>query len=130
MLKITSHLLIHGSLTQKEIKELTGLSIGTISTYLSVLLSTGRLVKNRIPGTHTYTYSFSGSLEDLGAKGLQGALKSIENSVGFLKNKKGDLKKLAAQSKKGATHIANRIDEILGAFEAYKQIFADFKLEE
>ena len=32
MLQISSYLLIHGSLTQKELKELTGLSMGTIST--------------------------------------------------------------------------------------------------
>jgi len=54
MSAIAAYLLIHGYLTQKELKELTGFSMGTISTFLSVMTGMGNFRKQRIAGTHTF----------------------------------------------------------------------------
>jgi DNA-binding transcriptional regulator GbsR (MarR family) len=64
-LKMSSFLFIHKKLTQKQLKELTGFSTGTISTFLSVMLGTEFFEKELIPGTHTYLYRYKGDLEDL-----------------------------------------------------------------
>ncbi|MFX1243043.1 MAG: hypothetical protein ACFFA7_17490, partial [Promethearchaeota archaeon] len=69
--KLSSYLLIHEKLTQKELKELTDFSMGSISTYLSVMTGTEVYLKERIPKTHTYTYSFLGNLEDLTTMGFE-----------------------------------------------------------
>ncbi|MFX1325295.1 MAG: hypothetical protein ACFE8N_10075 [Promethearchaeota archaeon] len=120
---ISSYLLIHGKLTQKELKYLTGFSMGSISTLLSVMIGTGIYSKERIPHTHTYRYSFSGDLEDLTTKGIEIALSSFTSFEGYLKNKKKELNLLKNQSKEGAEHLLHRIDELIETFEIYKFLF-------
>ncbi len=120
---ISSYLLIHEKLTQKELKYLTGFSMGSISTFLSVMTGTGIFQKERIPHTHTFTYSFTGKLEDLTTKGIEIALSSFGPLETYLKNKKEELIKLIGQSKKGAQHLSKRIDELLETFEIYKILF-------
>lgn len=120
---ISSYLLIHESLTQKELKKLTGFSMGSISTILSVMTGTGTFQKERIPHTHTFTYSFTGKLEDLTTRGIEIALSTFGPLETYLKNKKEELIKFIEQSKKGAQHLSNRIDELLETFEIYKIIF-------
>lgn len=121
--KISSYLLIHGKLTQKELKVLTGFSMGSISTLLSIMTGTGVYKKERIPKTHTYMYVFSGNLEDLTTKGLEIALRSFSSFGIYLKSKKEELKVLIKQNKKGAEHLSQRIDELLEAFEFYKILY-------
>ncbi len=124
MAAISCYLLIHGKLTQKEIKELTGFSMGTVSTYLSVMTGTEHFQKQRIDGTHTFTYSFSGKLEILTTRALEIAVSSLSSIEIYLKNKIETLKKLIGQSKKGAKHLSQRIDELIESFEIYKKIFS------
>ncbi|MFW9876640.1 MAG: hypothetical protein ACFFG0_26390 [Candidatus Thorarchaeota archaeon] len=120
---ISAYLLIHGKLTQKELKELTGFSMGSISTLLSVMTGTGVFQKERIPHTHTFIYSFPGKLEDLTTRGIEIALSAFGPLETYLKNKKKELKKLAEQRKEGANHLLQRIDELLESFEIYKILF-------
>ncbi|MFX1311535.1 MAG: hypothetical protein ACFFHD_02840 [Promethearchaeota archaeon] len=123
MSAIAAYLLIHGWLTQKEIKQLTGFSIGTISTYLSVMIGTGNFQKQRIEGTHTFKYSFLGELETLTSRAIEIALNSLESIATFLIKKKEYLKKLVEQTKEGAEHLLLRIEELLRSFEIYRTIF-------
>ncbi|MFX0140003.1 MAG: MarR family transcriptional regulator [Candidatus Hodarchaeota archaeon] len=120
---ISSYLLIHGKLTQKELKVLTDFSMGSISTFLSVMTGTGVFQKERIPKTHTFTYSFTGELEDLTTKGIEIALSSFSPLEIYLKSKRNELLEYIEQSKKGAEHLLNRIDELLESFEVYKFLF-------
>ncbi|MFX1309156.1 MAG: MarR family transcriptional regulator [Promethearchaeota archaeon] len=120
---ISSYLLIHDKLTQKELKKLTGFSMGSISTLLSVMTGTGTFQKERIPRTHTFTYSFTGELKDLTTKGIEIALSTFGPLETYLKIKKKELKKLIEQSKEGADHLLQRIDELLETFEIYKILF-------
>ncbi|MFX1377049.1 MAG: hypothetical protein ACFFA0_14685 [Promethearchaeota archaeon] len=123
MLQISSYLLIHGNLTQKELQKLTGYSIGTISTYLSVMIGMGRFQKERIPKTHTFKYSYSGNLEDLTIRGIDLMINSFISIGVFLNNKKKELKKLKEQDKQGAEHLSQRIDELLDIFKFYEEEF-------
>ncbi len=120
---IACYLFIHEKLTQKELKELTGFSMGTISTYLSVMASTGYFIKQRIEGTHTFEYSFSGELNVLTTEAIDFAIKNIGLLEKFLKNKKKELQELIKQSKRGATQLSLRIEELIDSFEIYKKIF-------
>ncbi|MBY8990583.1 MAG: hypothetical protein KGD58_07505 [Candidatus Lokiarchaeota archaeon] len=129
MLKISSYLLIHGSLTQSELKELTGLSMGTISTFLSVMIGMGRFQKERIPKTHTFEYSYSGNLEEMTIRGIDVMVSSLTSMGVYLNAKKKQLKDLAVQNKKGAEHLSQRIDELLDIFEFYKEVFPNLYKE-
>ena len=88
-LKMSSFLFIHKKLTQKALKELTGFSTGTISTFLSVMIGSDFYTKELIPGTHTYIYRYNGKIEDLTSKGLEIALKSFFDSEGFKEEERG-----------------------------------------
>ncbi|MHA2005693.1 MAG: hypothetical protein ACXABO_02455 [Promethearchaeota archaeon] len=123
---ITAYLLIHRELTQKEIKELTGFSMGTISTILSVLIGAGNFFsKRRIPKTHKFTYSFSGELEDLTVRGIEFAISSLTSLESFLRNVLKNLENLEEENKKGAKHLSSRINELVVSFEYYKEFFPD-----
>jgi hypothetical protein len=123
MLQISSYLLIHGSLTQKELRELTGLSTGTISTFLSVMIGAGRFQKELIPKTHTFRYSYSGNIDEMTIRGIDIMINSLTSMGVYLKGKKKNLKELEIQNKKGAKHLSQRIDELLDIFEFYKEVF-------
>ena len=129
ILQISSYLLIHGSLTQKELKNLTGLSMGTISTFLSVMIGMGRFQKERIPKTHTFRYSYSGNIEEMTIRGIDVMVSNLTSMGVYLNAKKKQLKDLAEQNKKGAEHLSQRIDELLDIFEFYKKIFPDLYKE-
>ena len=81
--------------------------------------------KHRIPGTHTFVYSFSGKLGDLTVKGVEVAISSIISIEGFLRSILLKLRKLDEQGKKGAEHLSQRIAELLDSFEFYKVFFPD-----
>jgi hypothetical protein len=57
------------------------------------------------------------------------ALKTISDSQNFLEGKKKQLEKLAERSKNGSEFLIKRIDEILMAFEFYKEFFPRFEGE-
>ncbi|KKL94828.1 hypothetical protein LCGC14_1860770 [marine sediment metagenome] len=123
---IFSYLLIHGELTQKELKKLTRFSMGTISTFLSVIMGAGNLIqKRRIPKTHAFVYSFSGELRDLTVKGVELSIKSIISMEGFFRNSILKLYKLGELGSKGAKHLSQRIAELLDSFTFYKKFFPD-----
>ncbi|MFX1529699.1 MAG: hypothetical protein ACFFBC_01155 [Promethearchaeota archaeon] len=123
MLQISSYLFVHGGLTQKELQELTGFSMGTISTFLSVMIGMGRFQKERIPKTHTFKYSYSGTLEEMTTSGIDIMISSLSSMDVYLNSKKKDLKRLIEQNKKGAEHLSQRIDELLDIFDFYKTEF-------
>ena len=124
MSAIACYLLIHEKLTQKELKELTGFSMGTISTYLSVMLGTGNFRKIRIPHSHTFLYSFSGKLEALITIAIEFVLSSLGSIDIYLKKKKKTLEKLIEKSMKGAKHLSERFEELIDSFEKYKKLFS------
>lgn len=120
---IASYLLIYESLTQKDLKNLTGFSMGTISTYLSVMTGTGTIQKQIIPKTHMFKYSFYGNLGDFTTRGLEVALNSFVSLESYFKNKHVQLERFAEQSKKGAKHLSERLDGFSNIFKFYKLMF-------
>lgn len=71
--EMLGYLLLHGELTQAQLVELTGYSIGTISSNLNQMISLNIVRKELIPKARTYKYLF------LGGQG------SIESQAGFMK---------------------------------------------
>jgi DNA-binding transcriptional regulator GbsR (MarR family) len=62
---IIAYLLIYRTITQKKLKKLTGLSLGTISTVLSSLSSTGFVKKELKKGTHTFNYTIGDNMPQI-----------------------------------------------------------------
>ena len=118
---ISVNLLLHGKLTQKQLKELTGFSIGSISTYLIVMMGIGAVEKELVPGTHKYTYSIVGNIEDLFSLGFHIFLRFVLGSEPFLNKLKEELMKLIMEKKKGAKQLLQRVEDIQDVFNIYKK---------
>lgn len=109
---IIGYLLIHeGGLTQQQLKELSGYSIGSISTYLSSMEKVGFIKKSLIEGTKTYVYSFGNNLSNLTFN--VGFIKREINEqvISFVENKLKKLKNF--KEEKGHAIITERLQELL-----------------
>jgi len=137
---INTYLLIHNGLTQNELKTLSDkiykrtknkvrkMSIGAISTYLSVLSGFG-VKKQRIEGTHKYEYRFPVKIESTIDIGIEMGLESFLKLEVFLNQKKKDLKKLEKESKKGASELNQNIEDLLEVFDYYRTLFKQLHSE-
>lgn len=110
--KILTYLLIHTQLTQKQLKELTGCSIGSISTHLAALISIGFVEKKLIPGTHTNIYLLKIDLGQNISTLMKISMNYIKQAQDFLKSKKNELKKKVEQKKNAFQPILVRVEEL------------------
>jgi DNA-binding MarR family transcriptional regulator len=117
--EILGYLMIHGHLTQAQINELTGFSIGTVSSNLNQMLTLGLVRKELIPKTRTYQYIF---LEDKGNLEMQASFMKTEviNSViAFFEERLNEL--LNFENEKGFNLLKQRINAILTFFRWHKK---------
>ncbi|TFG20976.1 MAG: hypothetical protein EU533_05730 [Promethearchaeota archaeon] len=110
--KIIGNLLIHGNLTQKQLKKLTNLSTGSISTNFSALASIGVVEKKRILGTHTYEYSINIDLTSSFASSFRMGLQYLNQASNFLESKKRELE--------------DRFESFSEEFQLFSNIMQDF----
>jgi len=109
-------LLIHKStpLTQAQIKELTGLSKGAISTNLKVLESSPIVKKELIKGTRKYSYSFGGDLSEIASNTSLYKYETNEIVKNFLNAKALELE--SVKDKNGYKILSQRIEDINANF--------------
>ncbi len=113
---IKAYLLIHDGLTQKQLRELTGFSNGSISSYLNALVSIGMCEKRLIRGTHTYKYSFAGELSQILSRSSGVALQFYSKFIKFLNEKLKELRERGNPNKKGYKILSMRLKELLNFF--------------
>ncbi len=118
---IGAYLLIHGDLTQAQLKELTGFSLGSISTTLNASVSIGYIEKKLIKGTHTFKYSFGGDLSQAASKTAM--LKSEINDATreFFQAKMKDLNEQRFENKKGYKILVERIHRMMNFLKIHRK---------
>jgi len=127
--KIICYFLIHRKLTQKQLQELTGYSVGTISSYLSLLENKGFLKKRMIPGTHTMQYFIPGSLIQYINILRENTLKENAKAKDFFKSIKMKLNELLMQNLKGFDLIHSSVNEILNFLEIRERFYHLYNIE-
>ena len=131
--RILTYLLIHGRLTQKQLKELTNSSIGSISTHLAALISIGFVEKKLIPGTHTNMYSLKIDLGQNISSLMKMGMEYINQAKEFLTSKKIELNKIFNKKKNKHKSILDRFEELEYVLELYihlfKQMFSSEELD-
>ena len=91
---IISYLVLHGSLTQKELVKLTSYSLGTVSRILITLVGMGSAKKKLIKGTHKFEYTLGDNTSAL-ASNTSSLKKEVNNkNTEFFKEKYDELLKL------------------------------------
>ena len=119
---IKGYLLVHDSLTQKQLKKLTRFSIGSISTYLNALMSIGLCEKRLILGTHAFKYSFAGELDQILEKSTILIQEQYNEMEEFLKRKLKELNNDDNPSKKGHDILKARMNELIKFFQIVQEV--------
>ncbi|MHA1281557.1 MAG: hypothetical protein ACTSQP_03555 [Promethearchaeota archaeon] len=126
MCKIMGNLLIHKNLTQSQLKELTGLSAGSISANLSALASIGIVKKKRIPGTHSYEYSLNIDLTRNFSSSFRMGLQYLNQATDFLESKKKELEDKFKEDREEFLLFLNIIQEVSNVIHLYTKIYELF----
>ncbi|MFX1337874.1 MAG: hypothetical protein ACFFDK_04640 [Promethearchaeota archaeon] len=135
--KILIYLLMYEHLTQKQLKNLTGYSIGSISTHLSAMNSIGIIEKKLIRGTHTNIYSLKIDLGQNISSLVKMSRDYINQTFQFLKSKKTKLNEIFNKKKEKIKPILERFEEIETVIGVYAKLFeminnsnnTDFEIE-
>jgi DNA-binding transcriptional regulator GbsR (MarR family) len=119
---ILGYIGIHKSLTQKQLKDLTKLSAGTISKKLRDILALGIVRKEKIPKSNEFLYvNAPESYEDSAITTLEGFIEINE----FLKKKISEIEK--HKNKDGAEFLLKRIKDLVTTFEKVQNIWSDIE---
>ena len=112
---IVGYLLLHGSLTQSQLKELTGFSKGAISQSLKILSSAPAIKKEPLEGQREYLYTFGANMADIASNIGSYKSESNELAIKFLQSKVQELER--NKDKKGYDLLSKRIIEMVNFFE-------------
>lgn len=119
---ILGYIGIHKKLTQKQLKDLTGLSRATISKKLRDILALKVVRKEKIPKTNKYIYiNAPESYENTADATLEDFIRINE----YLKKKVIEIKKY--KGKKGVKLLSERINGLIKTFETVQNIWSDIE---
>lgn len=119
---IIGYLIFHGRLTQKQLKYLTGFSIGSISTTLNAMTSVGATEKKMIKGTHTFEYSFGGDLSQILSRTSFFKYEVNTNAIKFVQAKINELNKKENKNKKGNKVLLKKMVDMMNFLSIHKKI--------
>ncbi len=115
--RIIGYFFIHRKLTQKQIHELTGFSMGTIIPILRYLVTMKFLFKEKIPGTHTNQYMVMGNINQFSAQLIIQFKLLGEQAIKFFKE---------MHTKISSTEIIQSKEFLLGRIKDIIQYFKEF----
>ncbi|MFW9900128.1 MAG: MarR family transcriptional regulator [Candidatus Thorarchaeota archaeon] len=118
--EILGYLLLHGELTQAQLVELTGFSIGTISSNLNQMVSLNIVRKELIPKARTYKYLFLGGQGSIESQAGFMKLEIITNAINFFKEKLKQQEQF--KDEKGFKLLYERTNALLKYFQWHKSI--------
>ena len=119
---ILGYIGIHKRLTQKQLRDLTGLSIGTISKKLRDILTLRVIRKERIPKTNEYLYL---SAPEAYGDTADATFEDFTKINEFLNQKIIELEKF--KDKIGAEFLSERIKGLTKTFETVQNIWSDIE---
>ena len=122
---IIGYLLLHESLTQTQLKELTGFSKGAISQSLKVLSSVPAIKKEPLEGTREYIYALGVNMTDIASNIGSYKSESNELAIKFLQNKVQELAKY--KDKSGYEILSKRVTEMINFFEYNVKVLEKIK---
>ena len=118
--EILGYLLLHGELTQAQLVELTGFSIGTVSSHLNQMIGLNIVRKELIPKARTYKYIFLSGRGSIESQASFMKLEIIGTTINFLKQKLEDLEQFRGEL--GFDLLEERIRALYNYFSWHKTI--------
>lgn len=118
--KIIALTYLHRKTTQKQLRELTGYSLGTISNALQSLEKMGIIRKTQDPQTREYNYELEGTIAQPGSRSVTNIFEYFSQQKIFLKKIKTKLAQQHLSNKKGYEELSqfvNKMEDIFPAIE-------------
>jgi DNA-binding transcriptional regulator GbsR (MarR family) len=103
--KIIALIYLHRKVTQKQLREFTGYSLGTISTTLQSLENMGLIHKTQDPQTREYNYELEGTIAQPGSRSVTNIFEYFAQQKQFLKKTKTKLAQPHLANKKGYKEV-------------------------
>ena len=122
---IIGYLLLHESLTQTQLKELTGFSKGAISQSLKVLSSVPAIKKEPLEGGREYFYALGVNMTDIASNIGSYKSESNELAIKFLQSKVQELDKY--KDKSGYDILSKRVTQMINFFEYNVKVLEKIK---
>lgn len=122
---IIGYLLLHESLTQTQLKDLTGFSKGAISQSLKILSSVPAIKKEPLEGAREYLYSLGINMNDIASNIGSYKSESNELAIKFLQSKVQELDKY--KDKNGYEVLSKRVSEMISFFEYNVKVLEKIK---
>ena len=122
---IIGYLLLHGSLTQAQLKELSGFSKGAISQSLKILSRTPAIKKEPLEGEREYHYTFGANMADIASNIVYYKSESNELAIKFLQSKVQELEKY--KDKGGHEILSKRVTDMINFFEYNVKVLEKIK---
>jgi DNA-binding transcriptional regulator GbsR (MarR family) len=126
MAQITANIAIRKEVTQKQIRELTGYSLGTVSLALQSLEKQGFIQKTKNSHTKEYIYLDEGAFTDFRSKSMTNIFEYFSQLKKFLKDIQNRLEKPNLKDKKGYENIKNYLDAMNLLFSTLEQALGNF----
>jgi len=114
------YMMIHGSLTQKELKELTGFSLATVSNTLNAMILMKNAIKKRIKGTNGFKYTFD--LSQITVRSTSNKIEEFEKQINFYKLMVSKLKQEEYKDKEGQSMLLERLTQMLNFLSTWKEL--------
>jgi DNA-binding transcriptional regulator GbsR (MarR family) len=125
--KVLAYIYIRREVTQQLLRELTGYSLGTISTSLQNLEKSSIVSKYTSPDSHRYFYRIDGTLSEVLSRSMTEFPSYLSQMNEFLKEIKTKLNKPSLSNKQGYKNIRQFLDEMTVLILAYKQVMQKFQ---
>ncbi|TXT63833.1 MAG: hypothetical protein BAJALOKI1v1_660014 [Promethearchaeota archaeon] len=119
---IIGYLLIYSHLTQSQLQKLSGFSRGAISENLNKLVERGFAKKKRLEESKKYEYSIGEDWKEIAQNVSLVKTSGIEEMKDFIQQKYEEVNTDENRSKKGASILSERLEELKVFFDMYEEI--------
>jgi DNA-binding transcriptional regulator GbsR (MarR family) len=124
---VMAYIYIRQEATQQLLRELTGYSLGTISTALQDLEQAGFVSKHASPNSRGYIYSLAGTFTQIMSQSMTGFQDYLSQTRSFLEEIETKLNKKHLSEKQGYNSIRRFLDEMNVLIPAYQHILQKFQ---
>jgi DNA-binding transcriptional regulator GbsR (MarR family) len=125
--EVTAYIYIRQEVTQQLLRELTGYSLGTISTVLQDLEKVGAVSKHASPNARGYIYRLAGTPLQVLSRSMTDFPAYLSQTSSFLKEVEAKLSKPSLSKKQGYSNLRRFFDEMNVLIPAYEHILQKFQ---
>ena len=125
--EITAYLYVYQEVTQKMLRELTGYSLGTISTALRALENRGHARRHRHPHTREYHYELNGTLLQITSRSFPDIQRYFSQMKEFFEGIEAKLSRPHMSEKRGYENVRRFLDEMNVLIPAYEHALQEIR---